>query len=227
MRFLGLATMLVVAGCTSLDEERWTLYNQSGVQAFATGHYQEALECFDLALTHRSQDPVLLYNAGQCHDRLGQTAKAEQCYAYCVQLDPKNGDAHLALIGLYYRTGRTDVANQKIQEWLKQDPRTPAPYVADAWRLRQEKNYPQAQARVQQALSIDPHSRLAMTELAMLYEIDGMPDRAYVQYERILEEDPNQFEIRGRLEKLKAQGVSRPVRNDASTQKVAPLVLPC
>lgn len=225
MRFLAFVSLIVVAGCTSLDEERWTLYNECGVQAFATGHYQEALECFNLALTHRSQDPVLLYNAGQCHDRLGQVAKAEQCYAYCVQLDAKNGDAHLALIEVYYRTGRVDVANQKIQDWLKLESRSPAPYVADAWRLRQEKNYPQSQARVQQALSIDPRNRLALTELAMLYEIDGMPDRAYVQYERILEQDPNQAEIRVRLDQLKAQGVSRPVQNDSIGDKLDPLVI--
>jgi tetratricopeptide (TPR) repeat protein len=225
MRFVCLAIVIIVAGCTSMDEERWRLFDENGVQAFAIGNYREALENFDLALTHRPQDAVLLYNAGQCHDRLGQLAKAEQCYTYCIQLDAKHSDAHLALIGLYYRTGRVDVANQKIQDWFKQDPRSPAPYVADAWRLRQEKNYPQAQARLQQALSIDPRNRLALTELAMLYEIDGMPDRAYVQYERILEQDKNQTEIRVRLEQLKAQGVSRPVPNDASSGKVDPLVL--
>jgi tetratricopeptide (TPR) repeat protein len=202
-----------LAGCTSIDEERWKLYNENGVQAFATGNYRDALDNFDLALTHRSQDPVLLYNAAQCHDRLGDLKKAEQTYAYCIQLDPKHGDAHLALIALYGRTGRMGDANQRIQDWLKQEPKSADPYVADAWRLRQEKAYPLAQARLQQALSIEPHNRRALTELAILYEMQGMPDLAYVQYERILEREPGQYEIAARLAQLKAKGVQRPLRD--------------
>ena len=222
----GWCLMLVAfAGCTSADEERWRLYNENGVQAFAQGNYRDALDNFDLAITHRSQDPVLLYNAGQCYDRLGDLKKAEQYYAYCIQLNPKHGDAHLSQIELYYRTGRASDANLKIQDWLKQEPKSADPYVADAWRLRQEKAYPLAQARLQQALSIDAHNRRALTELATLYEIQGMPDRAYVQYERILTGEPRQVEIAGHLEQLKVQGVSRPLP-DRSTPVEAPLFLP-
>jgi tetratricopeptide (TPR) repeat protein len=220
----GLLTFFI--GCTSLDEERWRLYNENGVQAFAAGNYRDALDSFDAAQTHRSQDPVLLYNAGQCYDRLGDVNKAEQYYTYCIQLDAKNGDARLALMTLQYRTGRAAGANNQIQDWLKQQPPRAEAFVADAWRLRQEKNYPQALARVQQALSIDPHNRPALTELALLYELEGMPDRAYVQYERILERDKNQPESAARLEQLKARGVSRPVPDESSKDKTVELVLP-
>ena len=109
-----------------------------------------------------------------------------------------------------YRTGRADVANQKIQEWLKQDPRSADAYVAEAWRLRQEKAYPLAQTRLQQALSIDAHNRRALTELAILYEAQGMPDLARVQYERILERDPHQIEVANRLNRLRSQGARQP-----------------
>ena len=176
----ALGLCLMIAGCTSVDDERWQQYNQIGVQTFAKGDYRNALECFDLALTHHPQDPVLIFNCAQCYDRLGDTKRAEQYYAYAIQLDPKNGDARLALFALYYRTSRAADANQKIQEWFTQDPKSPDPYVADAWRLRQERAYPSAQSRLQQALSIDPHSRRALTELAVLYEIEGLPELALI-----------------------------------------------
>lgn len=223
---IAAAVCTLIVGCVAPHDERWRIYNDNGVQAYAAGDYREALESFNLAITHCPQDAVLFYNAGECYDRLGNIKKAEEYYTQCIQLDAKNGDARLALYTLYYRTKRDGLANQRIQEWLQQEPRAAGAYALDAWRLRQEKNYPQAQTRVQQALSIDPYNRLALTEQAVLYEAEGMPDKAFVEYERVLEQDKNQTEIAGRLEQLKAKGVSRPVPDQASKEPTAPLALP-
>jgi cytochrome c-type biogenesis protein CcmH/NrfG len=81
----------------------------------------------------------------------------------------------------------------------------------DAWRLRGAKMYPEAQGRLQQALDADPHNRRALAELAVLYEVTGMPQRAFVLYERILERDPAQTQIAEKLEHLRVLGVSRPL----------------
>jgi Tfp pilus assembly protein PilF len=199
-----------LAGCVSSNDERWRIFNEDGVQLFAKGNYREALDSFDYALTLHSQDPVLLYNAAQCHDRLGEVKKAEELYVYCLQCDAKHGDARLALVALKYRTSRVADANQVIQDWLTHEPNSADSYVADAWRLRQEKAYPQAQARLQQALSIEPRNRRALTEMAILYEIQGIPERSFVLYENILQREPNQIEIAERLQQLKAKGVQRP-----------------
>jgi len=48
----------------------------------------------------------------------------------------------------------------------------------EGWRLRQEKNYPVAQDRLQQALALDAQHRRALIELGILYETNGRPDRA-------------------------------------------------
>jgi Tfp pilus assembly protein PilF len=100
-----------------------------------------------------------------------------------------------------------------IQDWLKEDPTSADPIVADAWRLRREKNLPLAQARLEEALAVDMNNRHALTEMAILLEMQGMHDRAYVLYERILERDPTQEAIRARLDDLKAKGVKRPLPN--------------
>jgi tetratricopeptide (TPR) repeat protein len=208
-----IALFVGLAGCVSTNEERWRLINEDGVQLFAKGSYRDALDSFDYALTFRPQDPVLIYNSAQCFDRLGDVKKAEELYAYCLQRDPKHGDARLALVALKYRSGRMAEANQLIQDWLTQEPKFADPYVADAWRLRQEKAYPQAQTRLQEALSLEPRNRRALTEMAILYELQGMPDRSLVLYEWILRQEPNQLEIAERLEQLKAKGVQRPLPN--------------
>ena len=79
------------------------------------------------------------------------------------------------------------------------------------WRLRQENNLPQARARLQQALALEPNNRRALAEMAIMYEATGMPERAYVLYERILAREPAQAEIAEKLQRLKNQGVQRPL----------------
>jgi Flp pilus assembly protein TadD len=204
-----LIPMVAFAGCVTTGDERWRLFNEDGVDQFAKGNYRDALDSFDYAMTFRPQDPALIYNTAQCYDRLGDAVKAEQLYAYCIQLDAKNGDAKLALIAIEYRTGRAADANRTIDDWLRQTPPMADAFVADAWRLRQERAYPSAQVRLQQALGIEPNNRRALTELGILNEIQNMPDRALALYERVLAQDKNQPAIAERVEQLRAKGVQR------------------
>jgi len=205
--------LATLAGCATTGQERWRQFNDDGVLLFARGNYRDAMESFEYALAMNPNDPVLLYNTAQAHDRLGNVQKAEQLYLYCLQRDARHGDARLAIVSLMYRTGRSVEACRLIQQWLQHDPDLADPYVADAWRLRQEKAYPLAVARVQQALAKDLNNRRALTEQAILYEIQGMPDRALVLYEQILRREPEQIDIADRLEKLRAQGVRAPMPN--------------
>jgi tetratricopeptide (TPR) repeat protein len=208
--FLGSA-LVWLAGCASLGEDRARLFNEDGVHLFAQGDYSAALDSFDLALTFRPQDPTLLFNVAECYDRLGDVKDAEKFYGSCLLRAPGHSDARLAMVGLLYRTGQKPRADQLIDEWLARDAKSAEAYVLDAWRLRQAHAYPEAQVRLQQALDIEPHNRRALAELAQLCEHMGMPQRAYVLYERILEREPEQAQIAQRREQLRIQGVSRPL----------------
>ena len=75
-------------------------------------------DSFEAALSFTPQDPGLLYNLGQCYDRMGDWRKAEQYYLDVLANRPNHGDARQAEVALLYRTGRTDEANRAIQEWL-------------------------------------------------------------------------------------------------------------
>jgi Tfp pilus assembly protein PilF len=208
----SLLCLTMFAGCaTTPVGERVQLYNDDGVYLFAQGNYQGALESFELALTLNPTDSSLLFNTGQCHDRLGQTEIAEKYYLDCLQRSAKHVDARQAYVALLYRTGRAEQADQLIGDWLQEQPGLADTYVLDAWRLRQKNAIPQAQGRLQQALNLDPHHRRALTEMALIYEQAGMPERARVLYERILAREPQQHEITQRLDALRAKGIQRPL----------------
>jgi Tfp pilus assembly protein PilF len=83
--------------------------------------------------------------------------------------------------------------------------------VEDGWRLRQEGTLNQAQARLQQALDLDPHNIRALTEMGLLYEILQMPERAAVLYQRVLAEDPRQADVADRLNHLRKNKVGAPL----------------
>ena len=202
---------MLLAGCAAPADDRIHLFNEDGVQLYAQGDFANALDSFDLALTLQPQDATLLFNVAQCYDRLGNIKAAEKYYDSCLMRSPRHADARLALVELYYRTGRKTQADPMIDEWLRQDPKSADAYVLDARRLRQARAYPEAQGRLEQALDIDPHNRRALGEQALLYEMTGMPQRAFVLYERILERDPAQAQIAQKVEQLRAQGVSRPL----------------
>jgi Tfp pilus assembly protein PilF len=208
-RLLLLAALLL-PGCVAPGDDRTRLFTEDGVEQFTKGKYRDALDSFEMALTLKPQDPALLFNMAECYDRLGDAAKAEQYYNYCLQRDPDHADARLALAALEYRTGRAGVANTMISDWLAAHPKSADAYVLDAWRLRQEKDLPHAQGRLQQALDLDPHNRRAVTEMGYLYESMGMPERALVLYERVLQRDPNRGEVAQRLRQLQDKGVKRP-----------------
>jgi Tfp pilus assembly protein PilF len=200
-----------LGGCATPVPDRARLFNEDGVQLYAKGDYTEALDSFDLALTLQPQDSTLLFNVGQCCDRLGDVKGAEKYYGSCLMRSQKHADARMALVELLYRTQRKAQADPMIDEWVRQDPKAADSFVLEAWRLRHSKSYPEAQGRLEQALDIEPHNRRALSEQAVLYELTGMPQRAYALYERILEREPGQANIAQKLDRLRVKGVSRPL----------------
>lgn len=209
---VGCVLALLLAGCVlTQGEDRAQLFNDDGVHLFAQGDYRSALDSFDLALTLKPQDPSLLFNIAQCHDRLGDAKRAEQYYGYTLVRSANHGDARLALVELLYRTGRKPQADRLIDEYLQGNPQTADAYVLDARRLREEQALPQAQGRLQQALDLDPQNRRALTEMAVLYERQQMPDRALVLYERVLAREPEQAQIATLVSRLRERGVQRPL----------------
>src|SRR5205809_4900617 len=79
--FAALACLLTLtAGCETEKQERFHLYNDEGIHLYQRGDFVGARDHFELALTLDPKDANLNYNVGQCHDRLGQSAKAEEYY---------------------------------------------------------------------------------------------------------------------------------------------------
>jgi tetratricopeptide (TPR) repeat protein len=203
--------LLVLLGCGPTMNDRVRQYNEDGVYLYGRGEYVGARDSFEAALTLTPDDPHLVYNIGQCYDRLGDWPRAEKYYRQCVDKSSNHAECRHALAVLLERTGRRIEANRMVEEWLTQEPELADAYAEDGWRLRQQGALPQAQGRLQQALSLDPQNIRALTELGILYEQMHMPERALVLYERVLARDPRQTEVAERLTQLRSRQVGRPL----------------
>jgi Flp pilus assembly protein TadD len=192
------------------SQELVTHYNEDGVLLFERGDYIHARETFEAAQKLAPEDAAILYNLGECHDRLGDPAKAESFYRECLIQSPNHAACWHALAQLWVRAGRPADAERMVEDWLTREPKLSAPYAEDGWLWHLRGDLPKAHSRLQSALQIDPRDVRALTELALVYEEMQRADRALVLYERILEVNPRQPEIARRLDELKAQGVKPP-----------------
>ncbi|MBL8796498.1 MAG: tetratricopeptide repeat protein [Planctomycetia bacterium] len=199
-----------LAGCASPDDQRVRDYNADGVHLFAQGAYPEAQQTFQAALALQPNDPGLLYNLGECYHRQGGLQQAEGYYNDCLKHDPQHVPCRFARAALLVQMGRRAEAERSIQDWLQAEPKNANAYALDGWFQHQAGDLPRAQARLQQALEMDPHNQRALIEMGLLYEAMQRPERALVLYERVTTDAPNQPEVARRVKELKVQGVSRP-----------------
>ncbi|HEX5270849.1 MAG TPA: tetratricopeptide repeat protein [Gemmataceae bacterium] len=207
---VGLA-LLGAGACAPTAQDRVRDYNDVGLNLYRHGTYDRAAESFEAALALEPGDPGLLFNAGQCYDRLGNAAKAEQYYTACLQKAPDHAGCRNALAALMLRQGRRDEATHMVEGWLASQPKLAAAHAAHGCLLHQLGDLPAAKLRLEQARELDPHDVKALVELGLVWEAMGQPDRALDCYERALDEDPHQDDVAGRVNRLQSQGVKRPL----------------
>jgi tetratricopeptide (TPR) repeat protein len=212
MRFLWpiIGLTLGLAGCVSPRDDRVQDYNADGVWLFQQGQYARAGETFQAALALKPNDAGLQYNLGECYRRQGAFAQAEQYYKECLQREPNHAPCRFALASLMVQTGRAAEAARLAQDWVAREPQSADAYALLGWYAHHTGDLPQAQARLHQALELEPHNRRALVEMALLYEGMERPERAAALYQRILEDDPEQQAIKERHDALLTKGVKPP-----------------
>jgi Flp pilus assembly protein TadD len=208
--FVWAGVAVLLSGCGPSVAEKVRTYNDEGVHLFQQGDYLTARQCFETALAVQPEDAGLLFNVGKCYYHQGNVAKAEEMYKACLSRDGNHARCRHALTVLLVNTNRRKEAVFMVESWLAKEPTLPDPYADDGWLWHQAGDLPQAQARLQQALDKDPHNFRALTELGLVYEDLGLPERAVVLYERSLQINPRQPDLVRRLNGLKAKGIARP-----------------
>jgi tetratricopeptide (TPR) repeat protein len=203
--------LLLIGGCETEKHARFRQYQEDGIQHYQRGEFVAARDKFELALPLNPKDANLLYDLGQCQDRLAQTSEAEDYYKQCLTVNGNHADCRHALTLLLYRNGRRNEADSMIEAWMQSQPELSAAYAEDGWRLRQNGEFQLAMGRFQQALHYDSRNVRALTEMGIAYEENGQPERALTMYKRALEINPQLPGLSQHINELKTRGVSKPL----------------
>jgi tetratricopeptide (TPR) repeat protein len=211
--FCALA-LLAAAACASEVQQRVREYNEDGVHLFQKGAYRQAKQSFEAALALTPESANLLYNIGQCHDRLGDRVEAERIYKECLARAPDHAECRHAWAVLLVESGRQPEAVRMVEDWLRARPELSSPYVEDAWLRGRDGDLMHARGRLQQAIDKDPRDSRALAELGRIYEKLDKPGRALLLYERSLTVDPQQPELTRKVADLRARKVKPPRPDD-------------
>lgn len=207
----GCWLVLAASGCgPTLEQDRMHDIAADGVALYKRGCYREAREDFEFALKGTPADANLLFNLGQCYDKLGDPAKAEAYYQQCLTQNAKHAPCRQAVAQLLRDTDRRQQSEEFVEDWLRQEPALADAHALDGWRLRSDKQYEEAKGRLQEALKLDAHNLLALTELGLLYEELAHPERAVVLYEHALRVTPQDAALTARIQRLRGQGAGKP-----------------
>jgi tetratricopeptide (TPR) repeat protein len=202
---------LLVSACAPALSERVRQYNDLGIQNFQKGEFDRARADFQAALALLPNNASLLYNLGQCCDRLGQREQAERYYRLCLQQQPNDVDCRHALNVLLVQNGRLAEARQMVQDWLAREPKLSAAYAEDGWLYQHQGDPISALKRYQEAVNLDPHNRVALIGMGQIYEEKlNQPSRALKLYLMALNDDPHQLDLVKRVNHLRTRGIGLP-----------------
>jgi tetratricopeptide (TPR) repeat protein len=201
---------LFVAACAPTAQERVHEFNEAGARLFQNGEYDHARAEFEAALMLQPNDAALLYNIGQCYERLGQTRQAEQVYRESLQQDANRADCRHALTALMVNGGRFAEARAMVQDWLDSAPKCSAAYVEDGWLYHKDGDPIKALKRYQQAIEFDPYHNRALVEMGAIYEELNYPERALLLYQTALDHNERDAALVQRVKLLRSRGTGHP-----------------
>lgn len=190
--------------------------NSTGVQLFEQGNYDGAARRFQQAIADDPSFADGYYNLASTHHRLwkfrgapNDAAQAEQLYRLSIDRDAEHREAYRGLATLMNEQGRSQESFALIGNWAARSTK-PAEARVELARLYQEYNdYASAQARLREAIELDPRNARAFAALAQLQEQIGDPSQALTNYTRSFELDRTQPEIEQRIASLRSlQGAS-------------------
>jgi Tfp pilus assembly protein PilF len=202
--------LFLVGACLPAQNERVRHHTEDGFHLFQRGSYADARDCFQSAIALKPNDPDLIYNLAQCHDRLGHHSQSEALYKECLRHDPDHPEARHAWLLLMLQTDREADGRRMVEEWMRSRPKSGGPFAEDAWLRARAGDVDTARRRYQQALNHDPRNPRALVGLADIYRKLDHPGRALVLYERALEAKPDQPEIAKLVRELRGKGVTGP-----------------
>ncbi|MDA7950426.1 MAG: tetratricopeptide repeat protein [Pirellulaceae bacterium] len=186
--------------------------NMSGVRAYQEGQPQVALHHFQQVLASDPNNADAYYNMAATYHTLGKSSKdqtlfqqAESLYNRCLDIDNDHIEANRGLSVLLAETNRSDKAFNLLKNWAISSPQKSDPLVELARLYQESGNQEAAKNHLEQALFLDETNPRIHAALGSLREKAGDPQQALANYQRSLQLNRFQDQLKTKVAMLQQQ----------------------
>ena len=127
--------------------------------------------------------PLTLLLAGQCLDKLGRDAEAEQCYRRTIEIDPQNDAALKGLGNLLQLRGQLDAAKEIFVRAIEMAPQKPEHKTNLGFLYWKQNALTEAEPLLLEALALDPDYLAAHLNLCIVLLTQGKFAAGWLEYE--------------------------------------------
>lgn len=142
-------------------------------EPFDKGRAQQALQLMEQARVEEPGNPLVHFNLGVAHHKLGDLKAAEKAYQSTIGLDPSIGDAFLYVGEIARAEGRNDSAIANFRNGLRSDPENMRLWEALVSALRQAGRTNEAISVARDALKVNARSVEVYNNLGLAYMDQG------------------------------------------------------
>jgi Flp pilus assembly protein TadD len=178
---------------------------QVGAASGAQGRYDEALRCYDRALTLRPRYPEAHNNLGIALAAVGRPAEAIEHYREALKLKPDYAEVHNNLGTVLASMGRNVEAASHFGEAIRYRPDYPEAHGNLGVALFSAGSLDQAIKHFSAAVESRPADAELHFRLGLALEARGHGHQASVQYIRALELQPGHLPARESLARLQGR----------------------
>jgi tetratricopeptide (TPR) repeat protein len=208
---VGAILLIVLAGQVGCNSMASSSLNSEGVRLYQNGSYQQAAATFQKAIATNPRSADAYYNLastlhrnGKLNNNVADLQQAEQLYNQCLDYDPNHTDCYRGLAVLLAETGRRDASYRLLEGWSARSPQLSDPKIELARLYEESNDIQQAAAKLEEAITIDPHDSRALTALGRLRETNGDTVQALANYQRSLAINKFQPAIEQRVASIQA-----------------------
>lgn len=177
-------------------------WNNLGLLATREGNTQEAIRCFQEALTMSPGHRIALVNLGNAYRQQRNWDEARKAFERAVQLNPGDPEANYGLGMVAAQTDDTNRAYEYLQKALKFRPGYPEALNNLGVLYLRTRRRDEAVASFEECIRAAPGFDQSYLNLARVYQLEGAPDKARGVLRELLQHQPGHKQALAMLEQL-------------------------
>jgi Flp pilus assembly protein TadD len=166
---------------TAIDTLRY--WNERGRASVKGGRHDEALECYDRALTIRNDIPQIWANRGNALRHLGRLDEAEESLRKALRLKPNFANAYNGLGSVLLDLNRPEEADSSFRVAIDLEPANPSFHKNLASVSLRAGRAAEAQTHYRAALRLNPDDAEIHEDLGMALLLSGKFQEGWGEYE--------------------------------------------